>query len=164
MDPDQARIVALVLEDWIAMEQANITREAMRMHWVYGPNKWSETVRIHAGSDAEMKAAFYYHGHNLLHHTDDPHGPTVAENVVRSAIATQLTIDHYRRNQPDPPPGISPGFEKALDDIVANAEDIIRGDRAMRTAIERILRTRGAVEVTPLEQPTADPPGMIGAP
>jgi hypothetical protein len=138
MVPDTAKKLASVLGDWIALERANIVRQATRMHWVYGPDHWHQNARL--DGNTPMTGEFFYNPENLEPDPEDPHRPTVGQNMVRSVFALLYAIERHRRQQGGLPLGITPELEATLRSVLDNARHMVIADNVMQSVIEKILR------------------------
>jgi len=127
-EPEEAQRVAAVLKDWIGFDQANIVRQATRMHWVYGPDNWQTDARLDESIPAFL--SFYVNPNNLYADPDDPHRPTIGENLVWSALAMKQAIDQHLIQFPGAPvPGINSDLTSAISTILSNGGDLVRHGR-----------------------------------
>lgn len=135
MVADNAKRFAGVLGDWIALERANIVRQAMRMHWTYGPDHWRQGARL--DQDTPMTGQFFFHPQNLEPDPDDPHRPTIGQNMVRSVVALLVGVDRHRRERGGLPPGVTPALEAALHHVLHNAEHMLVTDDVVRSVLAK---------------------------
>ena len=130
---DSARF-SLVLRQWIDFERANIVRQAMRMHWVYGPDSWQANDVLDAATP--VCGGFYVNPRNLYHEFDEPHRSTITENLMRNAVALFVAVSEHRKQLPgDALPGVTPELEAAVDELLSSGDHLLDG--VAREVLER---------------------------
>lgn len=142
-DPDAFRAV---LRQWIDFERANIVRQAMRMHWVYGPDAWRTNQPF--SSSTPVCGGFYVNPRNLYREADHLYRETLPENLLRNAVAVFAAVSEHRKQLPGVAlPGVTAELEAAVDEL------LMKGDHLLDGVARGVLARHRGQEPTPPIQP-----------